>query len=132
MSEDGSTIDPMPMVWMRESNTSFHRTEDCKQLQKKPARGNPHPVVEVDLAELNHVRPCKTCYDDAPRIKTARRFCPLCNKSKARPCEHNGGVRVTTAFTTTYTSLLRDPGDEVVRTIWVWPDRVHFYEPIAS
>jgi hypothetical protein len=131
MSVVGPTIRLVPTVFMRESAASFHRTEDCQQLLKRPARGNPHPVVEVDLADLNFVRPCRNCYPDAPRIKVVRRFCPLCNKSETRPCRHNGGVPVTIGRPIRYISLLRDPGDEQNVTIYVWPDQVHFYEPVA-
>lgn len=115
-------------MYLREASLVFHRVEDCAQLRKRPARGSARPLVARDLSELNFLRPCKNCYPDAPRVKVVRRFCPQCNVSKVRPCAHNGGVRVTSAYSTSYVGLLRDPGDEVVRSFWVWPDRAHFYE----
>jgi len=111
----------------------FHKVEDCPQLTKAPARGTQKPLETVDLDLIALPKPCKTCYSDAPRGKFARRYCPLCNKNgRIRPCAHNGGVKVTIAQTTNYLSLLRDPGDEYTRAIWVWPDRAHRYEPVAS
>lgn len=115
----------------RETSLVFHRSQECSQLHKRPARGSAHPLQSIDLSEVNLRRPCKVCYPDAPRTKVARRFCPQCNTNSVRPCAHNGGVRVTVAYQTKYVGLLRDPGDEVVRAIWVWPDRAHFYEPVA-
>lgn len=110
----------------------FHRDKTCRQLTKAPARGVTNPITEHELADLVHPKPCKVCYSDAPRAKAARRFCPLCNKTQTRPCAHNGGVLVTIAYKTNYVGLLRDPGDEVVTTKYVWPENVHRYEPIAS
>lgn len=99
----------------------------------KGVRGGQHrPTAAVELAELSLARPCKTCYPDAPRIKVVRRFCPICNTNCPQPCEHNGGVRVTVSYKTSYISLLRDPGQESLRVRWVWPDLVHFYDSIAS
>jgi hypothetical protein len=86
----------------------------------------------MDLDKINFKTPCKTCYPDAPRIPVARRFCSICNKGKPYPCQHNGGVKVTLAYKTSYVGLLRDPGDLVYREAWVWPDRIHFYEGLAS
>lgn len=119
-------------MYRREPSHVFHKTEDCTQLTKKPARGSTHPLEEIDLDQLDKPRPCKRCYPDAPRIKVVRRFCPLCNKTRTRPCAHNGGVRVTMAYKTNYVGLLRDPGEETVRSIWVWPDQAHHYDSIAS
>jgi hypothetical protein len=121
----------MPTVWIRSTDRPrFHRTEDCYQLNKPPARGTAKPVRAVELANLNeHARPCRVCYPDAPHVKVVRRFCPKCNTTRALPCAHNGGVRVTLARTTSYVSLLRDPGDEWLQTLYVWPDQAWFYEP---
>lgn len=119
-------------VYLRGLSRTFHRSPDCVQLQKRPARGTAKPIEEIDLADLNFKHPCLVCFPDAPRAKVVRRFCPKCNKGKPYPCAHNGGVRVTIAYKTSYVGLLRDPGDEVMRHAWVWPDKVHFYEPIAS
>jgi hypothetical protein len=97
----------MPTVWMREDpkyKTRFHRTPYCRQLRKKPARGTQHELIEVDLAEIA-IRPCQTCYPDAPRVKILKTYCAICESRYA--CEHNGGV------------LIRDRGG---RRYWVWPD----------
>jgi len=97
----------MPTVWLRddpEHRTRFHRVPDCKQLRKKPAKGEPHDLISADLNEV-FVRPCKTCYPDAPRIKIIKRYCSICD-TKA-PCEHNGGVLVI---------------DRIGRRHWTWPD----------
>jgi len=133
MSEVRHTLSVVPMVYRRSGSRSFHKVEDCPQLRKGPARGTQKPLETVDLDQIHHPRPCRTCYTDAPRIKVGRRYCPLCNKNgRPHPCEHNGGVKVTIAQPVTYISLLRDPGDEDVRAIWVWPDRAHHYEPLAG
>ena len=118
----------MPIVFFREGSDIFHRSEECTQLVKKPARGEPHPVRSADLAVLIRVRPCHTCYPDAPRVKVAKRRCPICNKKTVRACPHNGGMPVRIEKRTSYVSLLRDPGDVVYQTIYVWPDRLHLYE----
>ena len=97
----------MPPVWIRDDpqlQNRFHRSPDCRQLKKKPAKGHPHTLVAKDLNEV-FVRPCLTCYPDAPRIKIIRRYCEVC--SSAQPCKHNGGVLVTT---------------RIGRQFWVWPD----------
>lgn len=97
----------MPTVWMRvdpKFRTRFHRSPDCRQLRKNPSRGDHHELIAVELSELG-VRPCKTCYPDAPRIKILKTYCAICESRYA--CEHNGGV------------LIRDRGG---RRYWVWPD----------
>lgn len=132
MSGERSTIIDMPVVYRRGTRGVFHKTAGCVQLNKAPARGVANPITEIDLAELDRPRPCKVCYADAPRPRFARRYCPLCNKSRTYPCEHNGGVLVTFAYQTKYIGLLRDPGEEMVVTKWVWPEKAHLYEPIAS
>jgi len=97
----------MPTVWMRDDpkhRTRFHRSPDCKQLRKGPARGVDKPLVARDLNDV-FVRPCKTCYPDAPRIKIRKTYCPECDTVHA--CPHNGGVVVT---------------DRQGRLWWSWPD----------
>lgn len=82
----------------------FHRTPDCRQLKKGPARGPGREVISVDLSEVQ-VRPCHTCYPDAPTIKIRKLWCPECHTRHA--CPHNGGVLVI---------------DRADRRFWVWPD----------
>lgn len=119
---------PVPTVFYREGNQTFHRSGDCAQLVKRPARGEPHPVRTGDLAELFGVRPCKTCYPDAPRFKMVRRYCPKCNVKRTLACAHNGGMPVTITYKTNYVGLTRDPGEIVQKDIYVWPDRLFLYE----
>ena len=107
--------------------TRFHRHAECYQLTKPPARGEPQELLAVDLRTVAKPVPCKSCYPDAPRPRVARRFCPKCNKHSARACAHNGGVPVVLTYETTYRSLLREPGDECSRVIYVWPDRARLY-----
>jgi hypothetical protein len=97
----------MPTVWVRDDpkhRTRFHRAPDCRQLRKTPARGEHHELLAVDLDDV-HVRPCKTCYPDAPRIRIFKSYCPICDTKHA--CQHNGGVEIT---------------DRRGRRYWVWPD----------
>lgn len=124
----------MPTVWIRAvDRPKFHRSPDCRQITKPPSKGESHPVRAVELAEMTeHARPCKTCYPDAPRIKTAHRFCRICNVEKPSPCAHNGGVLVKQIATTKYVGLLRDPGDTFLRERWIWPDQAYAYELVAS
>jgi|SRR5262245_4291804 len=85
----------MPMVWMRKNEhhkTRFHRSSTCRQLRKRPSRGEPHDLIEVDLDEVD-VRPCLTCYPDAPRYDLLKRYCQICDSR--HPCEHNGGVAIS-------------------------------------
>ena len=60
--------------------------------------------MAVDLNDV-FVRPCKTCYPDAPRVEIVKRYCEVCQSAYA--CEHNGGL------------LIRDRGG---RWYWTWPD----------
>lgn len=95
------------MVWMRDRpkrDQRFHRTKDCRQLRKGPSRGEPCPLIQVDLEECDQ-RPCATCYPDLPRLRIRKDYCYRCGSRNA--CEHNGGVRV----------ISRDG-----RRKWVWPD----------
>ena len=97
----------MPTVWVRDDpkrRTRFHRAPDCQQLRKTPSRGDHHPLVEVDLEEVG-VRPCHTCYPDAPHLNIRKAFCYVCLSKYA--CEHNGGIEVI---------------DRAGRHYWVWPD----------
>lgn len=97
----------MSTVWVREHPkrlTRFHRTPECRQLTKNPSRGEHHPLLKVELSEVG-VRPCATCYPDAPRITIFKAYCPLCDTKNA--CRHNGGVQVI---------------DRGGRHYWVWPD----------
>lgn len=108
----------MPTVWMRRDpshRTRFHRHPGCFQLTKGPARGDGHELVAVDLNEV-FVRPCKTCYPDAPRTEVRHPWCHICHTPNA--CEHNGGVQIT---------------DRGGRRFWVWPDtnQMPFYRTTA-
>jgi hypothetical protein len=97
----------MPTVWMRRDpkhRTRFHRSPDCRQLTKGPARGDGHELIAVDLEDVL-VRPCHSCYPDAPQIKMRHPYCYSCRSPY--PCEHNGGVKVTSRHG---------------HTRWVWPD----------
>ncbi len=97
----------MPTVWMRQDpkhRTRFHRHPECSQLRKGPARGDGHELISVDLENV-FVRPCRTCYPDAPRVKTRHPYCYTCESPYA--CEHNGGVQIT---------------DRAGRRFYVWPD----------
>jgi hypothetical protein len=97
----------MPTVWVRQDpkhRTRFHRGPDCRQLTKRPSRGAHHDLVAADLSVV-HVRPCRTCYPDAPHLELRKRYCPICDSRHA--CSHNGGIAVT---------------DRRGRTFWVWPD----------
>lgn len=97
----------MPTVWMRvheKHRNRFHRSPDCRQLRKRVSYGDPHQLIAVDLEEV-FVRPCRTCYPDAPKIVVFKAYCVIC---EARfPCEHNGAVRITRRHGEPY---------------WVWPD----------
>jgi hypothetical protein len=84
----------MPTVWMRvdaKRRTRFHRSPECRQLRKGPARGPGLPLVAIELSETG-VRPCKTCYPDAPTIRLLKRYCYECDTGN--PCAHNGGVLI--------------------------------------
>jgi|SRR5262245_40113999 len=97
----------MPIVWVRgnpKHTARFHRVPDCRQLRKRPAQGEAHELITIDLAELG-VRPCRTCYPDAPNLKVRKAYCELCQSKRA--CEHNGGVLIT---------------DRAGRHMYVWPD----------
>lgn len=120
----------MPQVWIRADagrRARFHRSEDCRQLTKKPPEGKPRELLEVDLADLTRPVPCRTCYTDLPTIRMVKQYCYVCNKGSARPCEHNGGVPVFITYETSYRSLLREPGDLITKQVYVWPDRAHHY-----
>jgi hypothetical protein len=97
----------MPTVWMRQDpkyRTRFHRSPECYQLTKGPARGDNNDLIPIDLDDVQ-TRPCKTCYPDAPRMKIRHAYCTVCESPYA--CEHNGGL------------LIRDRGG---RWYWTWPD----------
>jgi hypothetical protein len=97
----------MPTVWMRvdaSHRTRFHRSPDCRQLRKRPARGPGNELITLEPLETG-ARPCRTCYPDAPRISIRKRYCSECDTRY--PCPHNGGVEVT---------------DRGGRHYWVWPD----------
>lgn len=120
----------MPLVWIREASDKrarFHKTEVCRQLTKKPCRGVRGELREVDLRDLERPIPCRTCYDDLPSLRMVKQYCFECNTGSARACEHNGGVPVFISYATYYRSLLREPGDQILKQIYVWPDRAHRY-----
>ena len=97
----------MPVVWVREDpklETRFHRSPNCRQLRKRPRSGEPRPLVAMDLDDVG-VRPCRTCYPDAPRIEIRRTYCVICESMYA--CAHNGGVPIV---------------DRAGRSRWAWPD----------
>lgn len=84
----------MVMVWVRDGrvrSARFHRSPDCRNLRKRPARGTVNVLLALDLDEVL-IRPCLTCYPDAPRIKMTKRYCLI--HDSPMPCEHNGGVLV--------------------------------------
>jgi len=97
----------MLTVWVRDDpkkRSRFHRSPECFQLKKKPARGEHRPLLAMDLDDV-HVRPCAVCYPDAPRLKMRHAYCYTCDSPYA--CEHNGGIQIT---------------DRAGRRYWVWPD----------
>ena len=97
----------MPTVWVRDDpkrRARFHREPTCKQLLKKPSRGEHNELLALDLNEVD-VRPCRTCYPDAPALKIRKVRCPACDTRYA--CPHNGGVLII---------------DRRGRQFWVWPD----------
>lgn len=112
----------MPTVYRTPEGRRFHKNLEC------PSAVGAEPV---ELAGLR-IRPCGRCYPDVPRSKVVRRYCHTCDLGRVLPCEHNGGVKVTYTFQTNYVSLLRDPGDEVTRSAWVWPDQAWLYEDLVS
>ena len=116
----------MPTVYVREKSVVFHRSADCFQLKKGPARGPGRALREVPLEELPKPRPCRYCYPDAPRARSRHRYCQEC-KGSALPCEHNGGVLVTLTNTHTKRSIMSEPGDTYQRTRYVWPEQAHLY-----
>jgi hypothetical protein len=109
----------MPTVFLRQTRQTylqkFHKSPDCVKLTKPPARGAAHPLVEVDLRDVPHPNPCYVCYPDAPRVQIVRRYCQICDFGFAKPCPHNGGVKVPT------------PYKGGIRWQYVWPDRAHHY-----
>lgn len=97
----------MPTVWIRADpsrRTRFHRDPRCWQLTKSPAVGQHWDLLAVDLNDVD-VRPCRTCYPDAPKITVFKGYCEW--HQSTRPCVHNGGTKVT------YSDG---------RYGWVWPD----------
>lgn len=125
---------PLARLWVQDGPVSdsvfiaptprvFHARVDCHRLQI--ARS----FTAVDIDQVSPRRlPCQSCIPSAPRVKFLKRFCIQCNKDYARPCAHNGGVKVMKTVTTTYFSALREPGDTFLRSAYVWPDRAHLYQ----
>jgi hypothetical protein len=105
----------------------FHQDPDCRQLTKKPSRGEPQDLLEVEIADLRFQRPCLTCYPDAPRARAARRFCKKCNTNTARACRHNGGIKVLKEYTWKSSTVLHDAGETYVKVSYVWPDALRHY-----
>jgi hypothetical protein len=120
----------MPIVYVKPSNPyrrRFHKSETCTQLTKGPANGEAREVHEIDLVDLEGASPCLRCYPDAPRAKSAHRYCYICDTGKIRPCEHNGGVLVYMTWTHRKGSLYRDPGDVFIQERYVWPEYASRY-----
>lgn len=108
----------MVRVWVRDDQwqrTRFHRSPDCRQLRKKPSRGTTKTLFSIDLEDVV-VRPCLTCYPDAPRLDIIKRYCAICRSRLA--CAHNGGIEVVT---------------ESGRLRWVWPtvNNMAYYRRLA-
>lgn len=108
----------MVQVWVRDDpsqRTRFHRSPDCPQLTKKPPRGTSGKLLRLDLDDVV-VRPCLSCYPDAPRWKVIHRYCPICSSGEA--CSHNGGIEVI---------------GRSGRRRWVWPDlnNMAYYRRLA-
>src|SRR5262245_60864134 len=97
----------MVRVWVRDDawqRTRFHRDPSCWQLTKKPSRGTTKTLLCLDLEDVV-VRPCLTCYPDAPRLNIIHRYCHECRSRY--PCTHNGGIEVVGLDG---------------RSRWAWPD----------
>lgn len=120
----------MPGVYVTGSNAyrrRFHARPDCPQLTKGPASGSPQDVVQIDLDERDRATPCLECYPEAPRPRSAHRYCYTCDPGRVKPCEHNGGVRVWMTRVRSYQTLFTEPGDEYYQERWVWPEKAHLY-----
>jgi len=124
----------MPTVFVRESSDyrKFHQTKTCAMLTKKPAKGEPRPLLEVDLKDLKFAVPCKYCYPDAPRAKSMHLRCQICYPQRPAPCKHNGGVPVIINVTVKKRTLYLEPGDVITKVRYVWPEKVHHYTTLAS
>lgn len=115
----------MPTVYMKRPGT-FHRTKDCVQLTKNPPRGGEHrELQEISLEEYTQYatpRPCRSCYPDAPRARSRRQACEVCNNKRVVACEHNGGVPVMQTCYYKVDRLLVSAGESFQRLRWVWPE----------
>ena len=106
----------------------FHTTPECDRLRAGQRQGKPWPVVGLTPDQLGRRTPCKRCYPDAPRVKFFTPHCHQCGS--ARPCAHNGGVKVKVPMTYPNGYALLEPGETIYRTHYVRPDRAHFYERV--
>jgi hypothetical protein len=120
----------MPTVYRTPTNAGryrFHKTEDCRQLVKRPRSGRRAQIEAIDLAEIDKAIPCRTCYPDSPALRSVHRYCPECNLDSARPCPHNGGVLFRMTRTHRRATLLSDSGETYVREQYVWPEKMHLF-----
>lgn len=104
----------------------FHRTKDCYQLLKYPARGSTRPLLEYETPDLPLAKPCKVCFPDYPSQNVVHRHCHICSPDgRVFPCAHNGGVQVVkTRIHTNSKSYVRPGPEEQTFRHWVWPDQV--------
>ncbi len=120
----------MAHVYVTDSNPyrqKFHRSEDCTQLTKRPAKGVPQEIRQIDIQDVGDALPCLRCYPDAPRAKSLHKYCHTCDTGMIRPCAHNGGVKVLMTRTRRVQTLLQEPGEQYVQERWVWPERASRY-----
>lgn len=105
----------------------FHRSRSCRQLVKGPATGLRQKVLEIDATAIGTELPCLVCFSDAPRARSAHRYCYICDPGKVRPCAHNGGVLVPMYRTHQRDGFLHEAGETYLRRQYVWPENATKY-----
>ena len=96
-------------------------------MTKPSKQGHKTEVKRVSLDDIGRAQPCRSCFPDAPPLRSAHRYCTQCNKTNIRPCEHNGGVLVPMTRTRRKASPWMDVGSTYIRYDYVWPEQLHLF-----
>jgi hypothetical protein len=118
-------------VFVTSHGAHFHSEVTCPRIRMGQAsKHSSAPAHAVPISSIDGLSPCRSCYPDAPRIKFLKRRCKECGS--ARPCAHNGGVRVLVPAVYRRGSALLPAGTVIYRRRWVWPDVAWMYQPVGE
>lgn len=100
---------------------TFHKKASCYNLS--------NGAKELDADELPaYAKPCACCFPDWVKPESLHKRCQICcPQGRIVPCQHNGGVLVSTIKKHLKQTWTSEKGEEYLVRHYVWPEHAHRY-----